>query len=114
MPTRSKFGSQSPEDFEAPDQDLMAAAVDLLAVEGMQAETVGLLRKNNFPCVLPLALGASSPRPHQLGRSASSASGWSQQFWSLPSCGSPRPLWASSSGVSASMCCRASCQHTSF
>ena len=50
--------SQSPEDFEAPDQDLMAAAVDLLAavVEGLQTEVLGLLRQHNFLCVLPLAL----------------------------------------------------------
>ena len=45
---------KSREDFEAPDQDLMAAVVDLPAavVEGLQADTVGLLRQSNSLCVL--------------------------------------------------------------
>ena len=60
---------QNPEEFEQPDQDLMAAAVDLLAsmIYGLQGEVVGLLRTNNFLYTLPLALGACSMRTREAG-----------------------------------------------
>ena len=60
---------QNPDEYEIPDQDLMAAAVDLLAsaVDGLQSGAVNLLKQNNFLCILPLALGACSPRARQSG-----------------------------------------------
>ncbi|CAE7356742.1 Tnpo1 [Symbiodinium necroappetens] len=60
---------QNPEEYEPPDQELMAAAVDILAsaMDGLQAEAVGLLKQNNFLCILPLALTASSSRARQSG-----------------------------------------------